>query len=359
MYHSQIFSIKLFLLIQYFAYADSQCPSNFLKGPCSCIESNSSNDPVLLYPTVIESIPIRSKSIVCEHIENSLFDLRSFFVKLSAILLTAGQKTNNVTSFNDFLLHNTKMKHLPRNLFGNITFTNIILYQNPLLNSIDVNAFNNTRNKIEVFRTVNTSLSDSKTLFSLIREFTNLRFLSMENDKLKSIPDYAFNNTHLRYIWFGAHFKQTSQPIEYIGKYSFYHAPSLTSLRIFSPLLAKIGKYSLAMNRISRIVSDDLSQMLYIDIGGSMIDSYSFESTSLTRLRNRSTFLRLYNTSIDYLDENVFQPFLESNPSSLLDVQDSSLSRSCDSRSLWIKSEYCININSRENRVYGTACCSF
>ncbi|CAF1509875.1 unnamed protein product [Rotaria magnacalcarata] len=358
MYQSRIFSIKLCLLIQYFVYADSQCPSNFLKGPCSCIESNSSNDPVLLYPTVIESIPIRSKSIVCEHIENSLFDLRSFFVKLSAIF-TADEKRINVTSFNDFLLHNTKMKHLPRNLFGNITFTTIILYQNPLLTSIDVNAFNNTRNKIEVFRTVNTSLSDSKTLFSLIREFTNLRFLSMENDKLKSIPDYAFNNSQLRYIWFGAHFKQTSQPIEYIGKYSFYHAPNLTSLRIFSPVLAKIGKYSLAMNRTSRTVNDDLGQMLYIDIGGSMLDSSSFESTSLTRFRNRSTFLRLYNTSIDYLNENVFQPFLESNPSSLLDVQDSNISRSCDSRSLWIKSEYCINSDSRENRVYGTACCSF
>ncbi|CAF3590000.1 unnamed protein product, partial [Rotaria sp. Silwood2] len=168
----------------------------------------------------------------------------------------------------------------------------------------------------------------------------------------------AFNHTQLRYIWLGDYFRQTLQPLDHIGKYPFYNVPNLISLRIFSPLLTKIGKYSLAINRRSTILVDDLNHMLFIDIGGSMLNTASFEPTSLTRFRNRPVFLRLYNTSIDYLDEKIFQPFLETHPSSLLDVQDSNISRTCDYRSLWVKDEYCTNINWRENRVYGTACCS-
>lgn len=346
----------LLILIQSIIFVNSQCPSISFQYYCSCIESNSSNDQIILYSTLTETIPLRSKSIVCENIDNSYFDLRSFFIKISYLLETDNE-TNNQTKFNDFLLYNTQIKHLPKNLFGNLTFSSIILYHNPFLTSIDINAFNNTKNSIEVFRTLNTSLSDSKSLFMMINDLNKLKFLSMENDKLKSIPDYAFNHTQLGYIWLGVHFKQTSQPIDSIGKYAFYHLPNLTSLRIYSPLLKRINKYSLAMNRKSQLITDDLKQMLYIDIGGSMLTSSSFESTSLTRFRNRSVFLRLYNTSIGYLDENVFQPFLESHPTSLLDVQDSIISRKCDYRSLWVKDEYCKNMDSRENRVYGTACC--
>ncbi|CAF3959161.1 unnamed protein product [Rotaria sordida] len=324
---------------------------------CLCIESNSSNDQTVLYPTLTETIPIRQKSIVCEHIENSFLDLRSIFIKLS-IILTTNKQSDNLTKFNDFLLHNTQINHLSENVFGNITFSNIILYHNPLLNSIDVNAFNNTENYVEVFRTLNTSLSNSHNLFTIIKKFHNLKFFSMENDKLQSIPDYAFNHTELRYIWLGVDFRQTLQPLDHIGKYPFYNVPNLTSLRIFSPLLTKIGKYSLAISRRSTLIVDDLNHMLYIDIGGSMLNASSFEPTSLTRFRNRPLFLRLYNTSIDYLDEKIFQPFLETHPSSLLGVQDSNISRTCDYRSLWIKDEYCTNINWRENRVYGTTCCS-
>ncbi|CAF3854053.1 unnamed protein product [Rotaria sp. Silwood1] len=359
MFQTRIFSTILFIIVQYFIFVHSQCPSNVLIEPCLCIENNSStNNEMVLYPTLTDMIPIRQKSIVCENIKNSSIDLRSIFIKLSTILATNNQ-SYNLTNFNDFLLHNTEINHLPENIFGNITFSYIILYHNTLLNSIDINAFNNTRNYVEVFRTLNTSLSDSKTLFTIINEFKNLRLLSMENDKLKSIPDNAFNHTELRYIWFGAHYKQTSQPIDHIGKYPFYNVPNLDALRIFSPVLTKIGKYSLAINRRSTLIDDDdLNNMLYIEIAGSMLNASSFEPTSLTRFRNRAVFLRLYNTSIDYLDENIFQPFLETHPASLLGVQDSNISRTCDSRSLWIKDEYCTNINSRENRVYGTACCS-
>jgi len=335
------------IILQYFIFINTQCPPSSLIEPCLCIESNSSDDHYELYPILTETIPIRQKSIICEHIHNSSFDLRSIFIKLSTIL----SSNNQSLEFNDFLLHNTQIHHLSKNLFGNLTFSYINLYNNPLLNSIDIDAFNNTRNYIEVFKTLNTSLSD--TLFSVLKQFDNLRFLNMENDKLQSIPDYAFNHTELRYIWFGDYYRQTLQPFIHIGKYPFYHVPKLEFLKIFSPILTKIGNYSFAMNTRLTSFADGINPMLFIEMGGSMLNASSFEPTSLTRFHNRPVFLRLYNTNIDYLDEKIFQPFFETNPSSLLSLQDSNISQICDDRSAWIKDEYC-----RQNRVYGTACCS-
>ncbi|CAF1473260.1 unnamed protein product [Rotaria sp. Silwood1] len=236
-----LISIILFVIVQYFIFVHSQCPSNFLIEPCLCIESNATNNQTVLYPTLTEIISIRQESIICEHIRNSFLDLRSIFIKLSIVLLNNNQ-SNNLTNFNDFLLHNILINHLSENVFRNITFTNILLYHNPLLKSIDYNAFNNTRNYVEVFRTLNASLSDGDNLFTVVKKFYNLKVFSMENDELKSVPDYAFNHTELRYISLGTHFRQTLQPFNHIGKYPFYNVPNLIALRILSPLLTKIGK---------------------------------------------------------------------------------------------------------------------
>lgn len=345
----QQFSIILFILLQ---YVHTQCPLKSLIEPCLCIENNSSDNQTILYPTLTEIIPIRQKSIICEHINQSSFDLHSIFLKLSLTLI----KTNQSLLFNDFLLHNTQIDHLPNNLFGNLTFSYLNFYHNPLLTSIDIDAFDNTRNTIEVFRSLNTNLST--TIFPILKQFHNLLFLSMENDSIQSIPDYAFNHTQLRYIWFGDYQKITYQPLIHIGNYPFYHLPNLIALRIVSPLLTTISKYSLAMNRRFESIIDNIDSMLYIEMSGSMLNASSFAPTSLTRFRNRPVFLRLFYTTIDYLNEQIFQPFLASHPSSLLDVQYSNISRICDYRSQWISDEYCRNLNMRDNRVYGTACCN-
>jgi hypothetical protein len=222
-----------------------------------------------------------------------------------------------------------------------------MLYNNPLLNSIDIDAFDNTRNYVEQFQSMNTSLSDSDTLFAIIKQFNNLRSFSMINDKIKSIPDYAFNNPELQYISFGRRSFPTSAPVPiiHIGDYPFYNVPNLSSLTIISSFLTKIGKYSLALNVQS-------TSTLTIEIDGSMLTGSSFEPTSLTRFRGRSVSLNFQTTSIEYLDENIFQPFLATHQSSSVSFYQAKISERCDSRSSWIKNEYC-------SRIYGTACCSF
>ena len=352
MYITHLFPVVLLILLQYSILVTTQCPSNFLIEPCLCIPNNSSYNRMVLYSTLEEMISLREKSIVCEHINTSSFDLRSIFIKLSTELRT----TNQTLLFNDFLLYDTQIHHLPANLFGNLTFSDIKLYDNPLLSSIDIDTFDSTRNTIEAFQTLNSNLSE--TIFPILQQFHHLRFLIMNNDSIQSLPDYAFNHTELVHIGLGNHQKQTFQPLIHLGKYPFYHLPNLILLRIVSPLLTTIRKYSFAMNRRLGSNANDPNSMLYIEMSGSKINGSSFEPTSLTRFRNQPVFLRLFYTSIDYFDEQIFQPFLETHPSSLLGIDYSNISQTCDDRSAWIRDEYC-RINGVGNRVYGTACCHF
>ena len=348
------FLVVLLLLFRLSRVVDGQCPPNSTIEPCFCIPGI----PYDIFPPYYELRPqitaIHGKSIVCENIDNSSFDLRSVFVRLSAIF--GDNNSSNQTHFDGFFLHNTRIRHLPENIFDQLTFSGVIFHKNPLLTSIDANAFAGTREYLEVFQTFNTNLSETSGLFPALRTLINLRIVSMHDDQLQSIPDYAFNHTRLTEIWLGLEMGPTSQPIRYIGDYPFYHVPKLTTLRMSSPFLDRISKYAFAQRNRSTIGVDDLSRMLFIQIGSPMLNGTSFEATSFTRFRNRPVFLRFYNTSITYLDETIFQPFLETHPASLLDVKNSQISETCDCRSEWIFKDYCRS--QQDSRVYGTSCCS-
>ncbi|CAF0727869.1 unnamed protein product [Adineta steineri] len=114
--------------------------------------------------------------------------------------------------------------------------------------------------------------------------------------------------------------------------------------------ISSIGEYSFAMNRRTVSYTNDINQILHIYISSLMLNA----SCS----RNQQILLCIYTTSIDYLDENIFQPFLATHSSKLLDIQDSNTSQICDYRSAWIKEEFYTNMNCNKNRVYGAACFS-
>ena len=308
----------------------SSCPPSFILQPCSCIEHSRSQT-----------------TIICEDLHQSSFDLRASFVQFSSY-----QKfVSNQTHFDDFLLSNTSVRELPENVFGKITFTTLRFRNNLQLTTINRHAFRSFADQIEVFETLNSNLSDTTTIFFILQQFRNLRYLSLQNDRLKFIPSYAFNHTNLTHIYFGFEQVEQSQPIERIGAYAFYNLPNLQFLRIFSPYLRTIDKYAFAQRyRFNR------ESMLELYLGGKMLHSTSFPVTSLTRFRNRFVFLRFYNTSLTYFDEQVFQPFLEANPSSLLDINSSNRLFQCDCRSAWIQFDYFKHRDQLENRVYGYPC---
>ncbi|CAF1051344.1 unnamed protein product [Rotaria sordida] len=350
--------LYLFIIVffnQYIDLINCKCPPNFVIKPCLCKSAIPSHTGLLFDDTNPETITVQKKSIVCEHIHNSSFNIQLIFLKLSLFNNIISNEDENVMHFDSFLLYNTTIKYLPENVFINITFKSLMFQDNFQLTTIDKNAFSYFKNYVEVFETLNTNLSDSDTIFSIIQQFQYLRRLSMHNDRLKFIPNYAFNHTYLTHIWFGLEYSNKSQPIEKIGDYAFYNLPKLQFLRIFSPNLTKINKYSLAQrNRF--ILNNGISNMLEIYLGGEMLNSTSFELTSLSRFRNRFVFIRFYHTNITYFDENIFQPFLESNPSSLIDINPTNILFKCHCRSAWIQYDYFKNIDQIDNRVYGYRC---
>ncbi|CAF1549655.1 unnamed protein product [Rotaria sp. Silwood1] len=326
----------------------SECPPNSIIEPCSCVLTIPSHTYLLYNDFEPETIYIEKKSIVCEHIYNLSFDIQKIFFNLNSYL------NNNETNFDNFLLYNTSIQYIPKDVFYNITFKSLMFQDNILLTIIDEYAFYNSKDYIEVFETLNTNLSDSNTIFSILRQFQNLRRISMHNDRLTNIPDYAFNHTNLINIWFGLENRRTNQPIKSIGQYAFYNVPNLRFLRIFSPYLIQINKYSFAQHiRLSS------NTTLGIYIGGQLLNSTSFPLTSLSRFRNRRIYLRLYFTNITYLDENIFQPFLEINPFSIIDMHSSNIHFQCDCQSAWIQHDYSRNVDELENRVYGYKCWSY
>ncbi len=341
-----IFSFLIFN--QNYHFICSECPPDTIIEPCSCVLTIPSHSYILFNDFDPEAIYIQKKSIICEDIRNSSFDLRNIFQNLNDYL------NSNETDFDTFLLYNTSIKHLPENVFVNITFKSLMFQDNDVLTTIDENAFSYFKNFVEVFETLNTNLSDSKIIFTILKQFQNLRRVSMHNDRLTMIPDYAFNHTNLTDIWFGLENRRTSQPIESLGQYAFYNVPNLKLLRIISPNLTKINKYSFAQR--SRSSSNSI---LHIYIGGQKLNSTSFPLTSLSRFRNRAVFLRLYFTNLTYLDENIFQPFLETHPSSIIDINYTNINLTCDCRSAWIQYDYLRDIDQLENRIYGYKCWAY
>jgi hypothetical protein len=341
------------IIFQYIYLINSECPPDIIIKPCICVHAIGSN--AYLYAVSPDSLFKQQKSITCENIRNSSFDLQSVFVKLSSFAKLISDDDENATNYDSFLLYNTTIESLPENVFINITFKSLMFRDNFQLTTIDKNAFSYFKDHVELFETVNTNLSDANTIFSIIKQFHYLNHLNMQNDQLKFIPSYAFNHTYLTHIYFGSEYAEQTQPIETIGDYAFYNLPNLKFLRIFSPNLTKINKYTFAQRNRS-MSNYHKTNMLELYLGGEMINSTSFELTSLNRFRNRFVFIRFYGTSITYLDENIFQPFLESNPSSLIDVGMTNSLFECDCQSAWIQHDYFKTIDQIENRVYGYKC---
>ena len=319
----------------------TECPEDLFIEPCECVLTIPSHTYFLFNDDNPETIYLEQRSIVCENIHNSTFDLRELFVNLTEL------------HFDNFLLYNTSIEHLPANVFARLSFKSLMFQNNPSLSTIDLNAFTFFDQSVEVFESLNNNFSDSDMIFTIIRQFPHLRRVSMHNDRLTHIPDYAFNHNNLTDIWFGTENRRASQPIESIGQYAFYRVPNLRFLRIISSKLSRIEKYSFALRDRGQSQS-----ILRIYLGGSNLNSSSFPLTSLNRFRNRLVLFRLYYTSLTYIPEEIFQPFLEAHPSSILDINYTNQKFTCDCQSAWIQRDYLHEIKPLDNRILGYKCWS-
>lgn len=320
----------IFLFSSLFLNVECQCPPESVLYPCECLLAIPSHSYLLYNDNDPETIITQGRSIICENLhESTSLNLSSMFNKLSAFL------NDDEKHFDSFLLFNTTIESISENFFDNITFTALMFQENLHLTEIHLDAFRSSSHSVEIFETFNTNLSNSERIFAILRQFVNLRRLSMHNDRLKRIPSNAFNQSKLEEIWFGLENRRTKQPIESIGEFAIANLTNLKLFRLHSPVLQRIDKFAFAQRFPS-----STKQPLSLILSGSSINSTSFPLTSLTRFQHRQVSLRFVYTNLTYLDENVFQPFLATNSLSLIELHSTNSAFQCDCRSAWIQRDY-------------------
>jgi hypothetical protein len=343
---------RYFILTIFILKTNGECPPKAQFYPCTCVQSVSSVTDEYFFSSI--NVTTYGRSILCENID-TILNLQTIFKNLTKILF------NEYQNFDSFSLRNTKLKEIPSNVFGNLTFLTIQFKDNPYLSTIHPESFTKINAKsVRVFETSNTNLSE--TIFqTVLSQFENLLKITMLNDNVQYIPSYAFRQSKLEQIWFGIEGGIDKQPLQSIDCYAFYHLNSLEFLRIFSDDLSRFDRNSLALERNPEM------RHLELFIGGRQISSKSFPLTSLAQFGGRNVFLRFSGTSnLKYLDENIFKPFLEADQSkSSIDVAWSEgitwQIPTCPCEMYWIQRDYFhpTNFTLFDNRVFGYPCWNY
>jgi len=309
-----------------------KCPPETIVNPCVCVEEES--------------------LVICENIDSVL--LPQLFMLMS---LSLGPGPHE---FDKFVIRSVpNVKEIPANTFANVTFKEIHLDNLENLSYIHPDAFgplnsnytellNITRtalknNKVQtqgestgswdwvVFSGQKTSDDETKCqdrvtresdLFKAISKLSKLRKLHLYKNQVAFIPNNAFNGDQpkLKEVWLGGN------RIACIGKDPFIKLPSLNTLVIHSNNLSSEDSY--LDSRAFCLYKDESEQQeaseasnsteyfaLILSNNGLKNDHLKGEMFSPDCIPlNRPVNLHLDINLFDYMDEQVFSPFFESNP---------------------------------------------
>jgi hypothetical protein len=292
-------------------FISSKCPDPKILNPCKCNETG----------------------IFCGG--NDVLNLKHIFEAIDSEL------KDNEKHFKQFFLNNTAITELEENTFYEITFDEIKIFNATKLKLINTHAFT-TNNSVTKKFSVNRHLYqeiDSKTLinsppnydiFLMLSSLISLEEIYLLYTNITQIPSHAFRSINgiqenLTTIWFNG------SPIVSIGNYSFYDLNNLNELSFDLTLIDSIPSNALNFRRDSN--NKMRLYLQYIKLNGS-----SFEIESLNNLK-RPTDLLFGGSKLTYLDQNIFQPFLESNVENKIWFQGSSYFDCDDCRSFWLKKE--------------------
>jgi hypothetical protein len=279
--------------------------------------------PEVLYPcTCSEGIDRISCIKFNENDFNSSYTLPQIFESLSNSL------ENNEKAFTQLLLANTKVLELAENVFSDITFEKIEIYENNLTR-IHSNAFFNTHLTVNEIYLKCLALKDSPTNYSLfmaLSSLVNLEKLSLDLglNSITAIPDNAFQpingiQTKLEEINFNG-------IISSVGQYAFNLLPNLRKLKILSEINS-ISSHTFEFNATS---TNDLE----IDLSNNKLIASSFELNSFSNSK-RPLNLNLNKNNLRYLDQSVFESFFSVDSRNKLSLLGNTLNCT-DCRSYWL-----------------------
>ena len=252
----------------------SVCPDSSLLMPCSCEDDN----------------------ITCIAYED--IDLVKIFQTLGKQLPKTGKH------FKQFYLSNDFITELKENTFSDITFDEIFIVFCPKLKTIHRNAFNTTNivTKKVYFSDNELLTSPDNSIFNTLSEFVHAKIIRLRDNNIKDIPSNAFNNTELKSLSLTGSFRK-------LENNAFSRLKNLEFLTLSFKSIDFIHDNAFEFNKVE-------DKRLFLYLSDNMFLNYT--GFSLTKFRRPVTInirsYKYYYSNLTYIDQKVFQPFLEQHP---------------------------------------------
>ena len=269
-----------------------------------------------------------NRTIVCEG--DDFFDMKSLFQKLSRSIENESDK-----KFNELVMNNTAINALEDNFTSNITFRKITIKDALSLSKISAKAFGKNTETVRDFVIVGESqVGEDKyvnELFDALSSLVNAKRIWMNRNKLKMISSVGFGkvagyNRALIDLNFNR-FSTTNGHIRSVGNYAFYYLNNLRHLYLSHQKIDYIPANAFDFEKRS-------NQTLYIYLGNNRLNNTSFERGVFLNSK-RPIHLELYwNHQLNYLDEQIWSPFLKLDKRNRIRLGDNPLA--CDCKSYWI-----------------------
>jgi hypothetical protein len=291
-------------------------------------------------PEVLNPCKCDTNGISCGG--NDVINLKNIFNAIDQKL------SENEKHFAQFYLNNTAITELEENTFYEITFDEIHIYNTTKLKLIHTNAFNATKSLTKIL-SVNYHYTESydpnaipltnspptHDIFHMLSSITTLEEIHLCYTNITGIPSLAFKpingaQNNLTFITFAY-----SSIVE-IGDNAFSALENLSFLSFADNKIESIPKTAFNFE-------NDSKEIMQLDLQSNKLNGESFPSDSFNNMK-RPTFLYLGNNpNLKYLDQHIFQPFLESNIKNKIFIDEGGFKNGnfdCDDcRSYWLKKE--------------------
>ncbi|KPM05258.1 hypothetical protein QR98_0037190 [Sarcoptes scabiei] len=272
--------------------------------------------------------------------------IQIYFERLSENLAKIGWQKR----FDEFVLQNSAISEIPRNLFGDIIFYAVKFENCPELTSIHPQAFQITEPFIEELSIKRTRLGNERwklrDTFNAITSLTNLRALYLQSSGLNAIPHHAFRPLKGRFqrklVKIAINYPNAREnSIRQIGSYAFYYLSNLKTIDLSVNSIEKIYKNAFSFRWES-------TETLTINLAGNNLTDNNIESGAFVETQRPIKLIlgegEFGNPELKHLEERVFRPLLNENEKNVITFHSSQNQNGgnrlhCDCQSRWIFNE--------------------
>ena len=224
--------------------------------------------------------------------------------------------TKSEKHFKSFRLNNTFITELKENTFKDITFEEITIIRCNNLSKIHLNAFSKTYSVTKILSiSLNSKLSSTEnSIFEVISEFVYLEDLQIEGNNITEIPSNAFQRIGVYQDNFQT-LVFSGESIKKIGSRAFHSLRRLNYLHIYDTSIDYIPEYAFEFE-------EESNQRITLRLGNNkFLNSSSFHQDSLSHFK-RPVYIDLGSVvnHFEYLDEKVFENFLNANHENRIDM---------------------------------------